>query len=571
MSLYDRIQAHKRGGTKSLAERIQEHKATQQPEKKSPGIASYLKEPLIATLNLGQTIGKYTNPAEYIWPQPDIDWREATGGVPEEERTFGHKAAGFVPELAASLLAPEVAVPSAIAKGAAAIKGGKYALKAAQNALPQAGIAAAFNPESAQESAGAAGATTVPFSIFSQLLSEGNPLLRKAGKIGLAGGAGLLAHQAAKSGTENEYIASPLSLAAAGLAYRPSLKTLARKIQENRVNPKLENKLMKSGERLGIDVAPHEANPTYPMGVIKGGIGKSAEGATLAVEKGNQRLAQEEKAIEKLFTSMTPKEQTLAKKSLYKEAYATPVPKEIVAPFKQNENVKRAIKSVEKEPEFVEEFKSIKSKDSLEYWDLVKRALDTRIEKAGTKNDGNLNTIGRLATKSKNALVAELDKVVPEYKQARNFAQKEIVTDDLKHFFNKRKLTATNLTKALDNKMEFRNLLKVFKDKPEVRQQLIDWKRLSQHLHSNIPNAKAGAKLEATNLNKERSSLQKVGDYFNKTLNKKYDKAAVELMANPKWRDEVHKLSQVTNNEKRAAKFMELLGKAGAQEAAQSR
>ena len=541
-------------------------------------IGSYLKEIPIGLLETGLDIHNALGRAgTWLSGNPDREkysvknnFREMLGGVPEEERNLGHRAAGFVPELAASLAAPEVAIPAKLSKAFSAMKGGKYAEKVLKQALTQGGVGAAFNPNEALESGETAAAVSAPFSLVSELTKHGHPLIRKAARGALATTAGFAGRYGAKEEGIPEAPADFLALTLGGLALRPNLHTLARKINENRVSPKLENKLMQAGERLGIDVGPHEANPNYPMGKVKGSIGLTAEGATGLVAQGEKRLGQEAKSIEKLFNDMSPAEQELAKKNLYKDAYNTRIPEETIKPFKENENIKKAISSVEKEPEFREEFKNIKSKDNLEYWDLVKRALDARIDKAGTKNNGDLNTIGRLANKSKNALVKELDKVVPEYEQARNFAQKEIVRDKLEYFFNKKKLTMANMTKALNNKTEVSNLLKVFKDKPEVRQQIIDMKRLSEHLHSNLPNAKAGAKLEATSVNKPRSDPQYYAAKFNEIFNKKYDKAAVELMTNPKWREEVHRLSHVTDREKLGAKFIDLAGKAAAQGTVQS-
>lgn len=466
------------------------------------------------------------------------------------------------PERLATQLQTSFVAPSAQLKHLQQIpKAGKYLSSILGQGLTQAGIGAAFNPETALESGVMAGGIALPFQALEELISSGNPFLRSAAKLARTLGIAGLTREGLKGTTGSESLSNAGAALAATLSHRPNLNSLARKINKNRNNPELEESLLQAGRNLDVPVRPQEANPTWLMGKTVGNLGKTSEGGSLLAEKQTQALGREESSIHRLFDTMYNEEKLAPKlKQAYESAYEKPFNAKKIEHFKENENIKSAIKEIETEPAFKEEFKNLKSKDSLAYWDLVKRALDTKIGRE-TDITGKMSNPGRLTNRAKDALVEELDKIVPEYTTARELGQRRIVRENLEKLFNKKDFTAANMSGILKNKGLFEETLRGMKNVPEAQQQLRDMHLLFKHLGGKQLNAKAGEKMAQQNTSQIRNTYDAIVNVVNENLNGQYDKAAVELMFNPSWKEELHKLSQVTDREKLTAKFMNLLSK----------
>ena len=100
-------------------------------------------------------------------------------------------------------------------------------------------------------------------------------------------------------------------------------------------------------------------------------------------------------------------------------------------------------------------------------------------------------------------------------------------------------------------------------------QQLEDMKLIFGRL-INIPTAKTAEALSRTSMSKARSTSDEVIRRLKEVLSGgKYDKAAVELITNPNWADELQKLKKVTKPDKLIGAFHNLMSKAGAQAIAQ--
>ena len=536
-------------------------------------LGNYLKEPVISLLSTGVDMHNALGRAgTYLSGNPnrnkytvENDIRATLGGVPEEQRNLGHKAAAFAPEILSSLLAPEISIPAKVAQL------GKYAPaigRAGSSALTQAGVGALFNPETATESGGAAAAASAPFNILSELIKSGNPAIQKIARLATSLGAGYLTNSAVQAVTGNEQAGYGAAAVAGALASRPSIRSFARDLNKGRKNPELEQKLMQAGENLGIHVKPSEANPSYYMGKVSGNKGKTSGGSVRLAELQEGALKNEETAIQKLFENAYDINTESPKlKALYEDAYNKPFDAKKVEHFKENENVKAAINDIETEPAFKEEFKNLTTKDSLAYWDLVKRALDERVGNK-TNISGKVSNTGRLTNKTKDALVQKLDEIVPEYEAARNLAQRKIVRENLEHVFNTKKLTMANMAGVLKNKNKFNKLVEGLKNAPEAQAQLKDMELLAAHMGGKTLNAKAGEKMSQQNTNMIRNSYEALEAEINERFNGKFDIAAVELMYNPKWRKELHKLTRPSNTEKLSAKAIDVFGKVLGQTAA---
>jgi hypothetical protein len=180
-------------------------------------------------------------------------------------------------------------------------------------------------------------------------------------------------------------------------------------------------------------------------------------------------------------------------------------------------------------------------------------------------------------------MLETLDTASPAYKEGRQLAERGIVRREIEDLFNKKDETGTNLFKTLlSNKRDYRELQDRFRrlektsNSPEqvksmknAQQQLEDMRLIFGRL-INIPTAKTAEALSRTSMSKERSSTQTAMRHLQELLSGgKYDKAAVELITNPKWADELEKLKKITTTDKIIGAFHNLMGKAGAQAIAQ--
>ncbi len=507
-------------------------------------------------------------------PNPHLDYEN-----PEDiGRAAGGKKmlqglAKYGPEIAASALAPEVPIVGALSKIPALAKtlqkiptAAKYGQSILGNALSQGGVAAAFNPESAKESGLIAGGIAGPLSGLSQVAQSANPYARFAGRLGMGAATGGLAGLAAQNAPFGDYTALPAALGGAYLGFKGSptqkfQRDLRAGLEGTEYKPAME-----AAERLGLDyLTPAEASGNPFLGAQQGNIGRTAEGARELYGRGQSRLASETRSIEDLFkTIFNPTEQKGSMKDLYKEAYQHKVPNSFSDKIGQNEIVKRAKSLVEGNPAFKEQLKGV-DKNSLEYWDLVKRALDDMSTRASSKASKNES---RLITNARKDVLKELDKVEP-YKEARYLSEREKTREGLEKAFNKKEMTGMNMYNVLKDKNKFDKLQKSLRGVPEAQKRLDDMRLAFKNIIT-VPTARTASALEKTSMTKPRSDVGSMMIGLKEALTAgKFDKNAVELLTNPKWEKQLEDLAKkATPTEKRISKFIDLLGKASGQIAA---
>lgn len=544
-----------------------------------------VKDPLVGLLNFGsrggtamQNLGlalhnKLTG--RNIPKVEPTDFSEMLG-LPKD-KNLGDTLAQFAGEITPALLAPETEIPwlsNALMKLPA---WGKYLKAGLGNAVTQGAIAASQSPEDQGKAALEASSVAAPFSALSEAIKSGSPTVRNIGRTVGALGAGGLGYAGAKSIGANEPIAD-ITAALMGLAGSGGLNT-QRRVRENilkGVPGSNYQDALDAAKRLGLDyITPAEASGNPFTGGVQGTLGKTEKGAQLLYEKGKGRAASEENAIENLFSNVFPKSLEDKTNEFYKSAEQTKIPEEELANLKDNEIFKAALNRVRKEPVYKEKLKGV-PESSIQYLNQVKEAMDDMIEKAPRKE-------GSIIRETKNNMLKTLDTASPAYKEGRQLAERGIVRREIEDLFNKKDETGTNLFKTLlSNKKDYRELQDRFRrlektsSNPEqvksmrnAQQQLEDMRLIFGRL-INIPTAKTAEALSRTSMSKERSSTQTVMRYLQELLSGgKYDKAAVELITNPKWADELEKLKKITATDKIIGAFHNLMGKAGAQAIAQ--
>lgn len=526
-------------------------------DKQKPGLGSYLKEPLISLLELGTSLGRATKPS--FIPDAEFNWRGAVGGVPEEQRTLGHKAAGFAPELLASLLAPEVAVPARLAEGAAAVKGGKYALKAAQQALPQAGVAAAFNPEDALSSAKAASETQVPFSLLTQALAEQNPILRNIGRAASSVAGAYMGNELA--GTPGEIGGAILG---AGLGRKGAVRNIARDIQQGAEGTGYKQ-LMKDAQELGLKyLTPAEATGTPFLGRIQGVVARTEEGGKKLYQEGKERIASEKKAWQDVLdTIYSPKESDALKKEFYDKAHVSKVPTKAIKEFVEDPIIAQAMDDISKNKAYQKKLKDVPTED-LKYWDYVKRAIYQR-EKGlppGTEERAIL-------AETRNGLVDKLDSLSEDYAKGRALAELSKTKKNLAKKLNDADIRGTNIQKVLRNDDKFNELMHSLRNMPQAQNKLKKMREVTRGLINPItPRTAVG--YGTTGMYEGRNTATALAHEWMLKLSDtlrggSQSEKLAELLTNPEWDKELSRILALTKGEKAAIKGVDVAGKALAQ------
>lgn len=477
------------------------------------------------------------------------------------------------PEFAAAALVPEVPVIGALSRIPALAKAfqnvprlAKYGQSILGNALSQGGVAAAFNPGTAKESAQTAGAIAGPISGVAQLAQSTHPAARMAGRLGLGAATGGLAGLAAQNAPLGGYTAIPAALGGAYLGFKGGPTARFQKDLRSGLEGAEYKPAMEAAERLGLDyLSPAEASGNPFLGAQQGNVGRTPEGARELYKRGQSRLESEGKSIQDLFKNIfNKKDQKPLMKALYKESYTHKVPQEFAEKMSENEIIKQAKSSVEKKSAFREKLKNV-DPNSLEYWDSIKRSLDDKISRTG--KNASKEEAGLIKNTQK-TLLKELDKVEP-YKEARYLAERQKTREGLQKAFNKKEMTGMNMYNVLKDKEKFAKLQKNLRGVPEAQKRLEDMRLAFKNI-INVPTARTASALEKTSMTKPRNDTGSMMIALKEALTAgKFDKGAVELLTNPKWSQELERLSKnATPTEKNISKFIDLLGKAGAQQMA---
>ena len=510
-----------------------------------------IKDPLIGALNFGSrgstsagnlAIGLINKLGGNLPKQEAKDFSEMFG-IPEEKKNLADKLIQFAPEVGASLAVPAMRLGK-VGDILERLPGwGKYLKAGLGNALSQGALAASQSPENSGEAGLEAGAVTAPFSALSEAIKSGNPTVRNIGRILGGLGAGGLGYYGAKSVGAPEPVADLSALLGLSLGGRGGNTTtrVARDVLKGVEGTPYQESL-DAAKRLGLTyITPAEASGNPFTGGVQGGLGKTEKGAQLLYKKGKERAASEENAIEGLFGNIFPKSLEERKNALYKNAESIKIPKKELKTLKDNEIFKHALSKVKNEPAYIESLKGV-PENSIQYLDQVKQAMDDLIEKAPRKE-------AAIIRKTKDELTTIADKVSPQYKEARQLAERGIVRKEIEDLFNKKDETGTNLFKTLlSNKRDYSELQNRFKrleetstspdqikDMKTAQQQLEDMKLIFGRL-INIPTAKTAEALARGSMSKERSTMQAAMTQLREILSGgKYDAAAVELITNPDW------------------------------------
>lgn len=494
--------------------------------------------------------------SELIPKSPDVDFAKILG---QKNKTKGDELTQALISLLPSLFLPEAKLGKLGSAIESIPKAGRALRSGVGTAIPQAAYAAtqSDNPlDSAQSTAEIAG----PIAAISEVIKSGSPLARTLGRLGLGGAGAYLGHEVGQDVGGHGDIGALAGALLGSLGKKPS--SFARKDMLSGVQGTEYKESLEAAKRLGLDyLTPAEASGNPFVGRAQGNVGKTAEGSKILYERGEQRIASEEKAINRLLDTVYDEQKLAPKvKQLYEESYKKNVPNDFIEKIRGNEIVKEAERLVNNKPAFREGLKNV-SDDSVAYWDTVKQSLDDMISKTQKESPKE----SRLIQKTKNDLVEKLDEISPEYKKGRELAERQFAREKIEKVFNSKPMIGTTMYKALEDKTKFDKLLHSLRNVPQAQDQLKDMQRIFKNL-INPPSVRTASHLAKTSMDKSRSSSQELIRALKEKLTAgKYDKAAVELITNPDWASQLNKIKKVSGFEKKLSKTLDLLGKATSQ------
>lgn len=293
-----------------------------------------------------------------------------------------------------------------------------------------------------------------------------------------------------------------------------------------------------AAKRMGFTPTLAELSQDAYEAAKQGEIGKTKEGQKALYKAGEVSDAQQEKAINELFDMIHENKLDPVKKAAYEDTMMREVPQEFIDKHIQNPAIQKAMNLVKNNTAFkqllydeygVSDVDEV-PKNTIMYWDFVKRALQDIESKSGRKGG---KTEPAVFSRIRNRMVEDLDKIAPRYKEARNIAERGFTRNDLEKVFDKKAKTFNNFDSYLKSKENFDELTRKLQPFPEALQRLNDIKEFSGKVIPNNPGVRAAAALKRTSMSEPRNylaakhlrQLQKYGE--------NHDVAQVNLMTHP--------------------------------------
>lgn len=350
-----------------------------------------------------------------------------------------------------------------------------------------------------------------------------------------------------------------------------------------------------AAERLGLShLRPSEALEAPAIATREGRLGRTAEGSQLLYGKQQERFGTEQKSIENLLDTIYNEEKLGKSVSadqkaiqtqgtlfndeeelgpidrLYRQAEQQRMPQGFVDKLKESKVMQQAFNKVETSPTYQDKLKGVPygsnvvPENSIGYLDKVKRALNDMQQghiSAGNRYEASI--AGQLSK----MLTKHLDEISPEYKQARALAQRQITRRNIEEALARRSTKGriggqSFYNIILNNDKKFNDLNRSLKNVPEAQQQLKDMRMLFKDLIS-PNNVRSAAKLSETGMVQARNPIDAIKDFVGGLLQGRFDKESIELITNPKWKDQIRSILEKKNTPNKYLNMASLLGRVG--------
>lgn len=509
-----------------------------------------------------------------VLPGLDIDklW-----GIPKNKH-WTDILAQAGPEIAGAMLLPEANLGKAGQAIGKIPKAGKYLQKILSEGIPQAAYAGLMAPNQQRgESAATAGITQAPFSAASQMALSTKPYLQRLGSnlAGIAGGAAT-SYGLEQAGAPHS-VSGGIGLAA-GLLGKKAAGTKAMMMDElaGGIDPSISGPRLEAAKRLGLPfITPGEAGKSPALGEAQGKYGRTPGGSNLSYEQSKQRVAAEEKSIEKLLDTIYHPEKMKGKVAEgYKSIEPKRIPTELADELMSDDIIKSVQKDLESKSAYKQGLKGLPkdesgnvSRDTMGYWDNVKKVLDDRYSKAIGQGQ---NTQAHFIDQSRQKLITDLDNIHPEYADVRYLSEREQTRRKLENVFDRKEIkSGATFYNALNSKKKFNELMNNVREIPEAQKMLKDMKMLFADF-SNPPSLKASLGASKMGMRQNRNAVSELKDVVgNMFTNDKFDIDAINFVTSPNWDKQLAEINKISDGQKKAAKTIEFFGRIAAQANAQ--
>jgi hypothetical protein len=294
-----------------------------------------------------------------------------------------------------------------------------------------------------------------------------------------------------------------------------------------------------AGKRLGLTyLTPSELLNSPFESAKQGNIGRTSQGSKLLYKEGEAREASEEAAINRLLNAIHEDKLEPIKKAAYQETMKGTVSDDFIDRQTKRPVIQQAIKKLESNPAYRQkiqdelgvEIGKVKP-NSFMYWDMVKRVLGDLGEKA--KETGRPTTESDIYADTRRSMVNEMDAIKPEYKTARNIAERKFNRQKLEKVFDKKDKTFNNFDSFLKSKSNYTDMMQKLDAFPEAKQILTDIKKFSGKMIPNNPTIRANAALKRTGMSDARNAVEAKKRQLDEKYGTEHDVAAVKLMTHP--------------------------------------
>lgn len=296
-------------------------------------------------------------------------------------------------------------------------------------------------------------------------------------------------------------------------------------------------KMNEAGKRLNLSyLTPSELLDSPFESVKQANVGRTTKGMKQLFRQGKSREASEESAINKLFDLIHTSKLDPIKKQAYEVTMKNTLPPEFITKHQDLPVIKDAMKIVDNNAAFKQMLQreyGVSSdqipKNTFMYWDMVKRALGDMQYKAAKEKPTEAAEFSR----TRRSIVSDMDAIEPQYKIARNIAERQITKEKLQKVFDKKAKNFNNFDSHLKSKKNYEELLEKLDSFPEAKQQLEDIKLFSGKMVPNNPTTRAAAALKRTGMSDARNALEAKKREFDERYGQEHDLAAVDLMTSP--------------------------------------
>lgn len=366
------------------------------------------------------------------------------------------------------------------------------------------------------------------FGLYEAAEHPENQLMHGVAGFGLGAGLSALGHGV------------PAAVNKLGFGKQPGAETIEG-LTYGQVAPSVE-----AGDRLGTPLRPSEATGNPFIAGLEGRYPRTREAAAENVKLGTERITKEKESINKLLDTIYDKSVTADNKlkGLYETAYESNMEPQIVNQLKQDPLISDAFESVANDKVWQRKLEG-KPENSFAYLDKVRKELldqEGKLLRSGEKSKS------AEYTEARHNLVEYMDNASPNYKQAREEAQRKIIRRQLETKLKTSEIKGTEFyKKIIKNENKFNDLHSSLKNVPEAQSMLKDMKTAWNSL-INVDKPSSSSYQAEKAISQSRNYLDATLEMWNKLTGKKKNVESVKFIRGDAW---VKKLKEAKKSGKK--------------------